>query len=147
MLKQSKVPGVERTVVIPGFKPPHVFQAMGGVAVIADNTWSAMQGREALKVEWDAGWNATLQIERLQARTDETARKPQKVARNVGDVDAEFAKGGKTQKPITTCPLLSHAPMEPPAAVAEFKDGKRNVLAATQNPQAVQETVAGAIGH
>ncbi|MGH9847232.1 MAG: molybdopterin cofactor-binding domain-containing protein, partial [Blastocatellia bacterium] len=47
-----KVRGVQQTVVIPGFKPPHLFQALGGVAVIADNTWSAMKGREKLKVDW-----------------------------------------------------------------------------------------------
>src|SRR6185369_2044586 len=49
----KKVPGVQQTVVIPTFKPPHGFQALGGVAVIADNTWSAMKGRAALKVEWE----------------------------------------------------------------------------------------------
>ncbi|HWP45233.1 MAG TPA: molybdopterin cofactor-binding domain-containing protein, partial [Blastocatellia bacterium] len=43
-------------------------------------------------------------------------------------------------------PHLSHAPMEPPAAVAEFKDGKVLIYAATQNPQAVQDTVARALG-
>src|ERR1051326_1598871 len=50
----KKVAGVQQTVVIPGFKPPHAFQALGGVAVIATNTWSAMKGREALKVEWES---------------------------------------------------------------------------------------------
>jgi isoquinoline 1-oxidoreductase beta subunit len=43
-------------------------------------------------------------------------------------------------------PHLPHVPMEPPAAVAEFKDGKCIVKAATQNPQAVQDTVAAALG-
>src|SRR6185437_16875850 len=76
----------------------------------------------------------------------ETVRKPQKAARNVGDVDAEFAKGGKTHEAEYYVPHLSHAPMEPPAAVAEFKDGKVVVHAATQNPQAVQDTVAKALG-
>jgi isoquinoline 1-oxidoreductase beta subunit len=141
-----KVAGVQQTVVIPGFKPPHGFQALGGVAVIADNTWSAMKGREALKVEWDAGGNASYNSPAYKQALLETVRKPQKVARNVGDVDAEFAKGGKTHEAEYYVPHLSHAPMEPPAAVAEFKDGKVVVHAATQNPQAVQDTVAGALG-
>ena len=141
-----KVAGVQQTVVIPGFKPPHGFQALGGVAVIADNTWSAMKGREALKVEWDAGGNASYNSPAYKEALLETVRKPQKVARNVGDVDAEFAKGGKTHEAEYYVPHLSHAPMEPPAAVAEFKDGKVVVHAATQNPQAVQDTVAAALG-
>ncbi len=141
-----KVPGVQQTVVIPGFKPPHAFQALGGVAVIADNTWSAMKGREALKVEWDAGENASYNSPAYKQALLETVRKPQKVARNVGDVDAEFAKGGKTHEAEYYVPHLSHAPMEPPAAVVEFKDGKAVIHAATQNPQAVQDTVAAALG-
>ncbi|MEK6287733.1 MAG: molybdopterin cofactor-binding domain-containing protein [Acidobacteriota bacterium] len=141
-----KVPGVQTTVVIPSFKPPHGFQALGGVAVIADNTWSAMKGREALKVEWDAGDNASYNSAAFKQSLLETVRKPQKVARNVGDVDAEFAKGGKTHEAEYYAPHLSHAPMEPPAAVAEFKDGKAVIHAATQNPQAVQDTVAAALG-
>ena len=141
-----KVPGVQQTVVIPSFKPPHGFQALGGVAVIANNTWSAMKGREALKVEWDAGEHASYDSAAYKQSLFETVRKPQKAARNVGDVDAEFAKGGKTHEAEYYVPHLSHAPMEPPAAVAEFKDGKVVVHAATQNPQAVQDTVAAALG-
>ena len=142
----KKVPGVQQIVVIPGFKPPHAFQALGGVAVIADNTWSAMKGREALKVEWDASEHASYESAAYKKELFETVRKPQKAARNIGDVDAEFAKGGKTHEAEYYVPHLSHAPMEPPAALVEFKDGKVVAYAATQNPQAVQDTVAAALG-
>ncbi|MEW6206740.1 MAG: molybdopterin cofactor-binding domain-containing protein [Acidobacteriota bacterium] len=141
-----KVPGVERTVVIEGFTPPHGFKALGGVAVIASNTWSAMQGRERLKVEWEPGENASYDSASYKQQLIETVRKPQRAARNVGDVDAEFAKGGKTHEAEYYVPHLAHAPMEPPAAVAHFKDGKALIYAATQNPQAVQDTVAAALG-
>jgi isoquinoline 1-oxidoreductase beta subunit len=141
-----KVPGVERTVVIEGFTPPHGFKALGGVAVIANNTWSAMQGRERLKVEWEPGEHASYDSASYKQQLLETVRKPQKVARNVGDVDAEFAKGGKTHEAEYYVPHLAHAPMEPPAAVAQFKEGKALIYAATQNPQAVQDTVAAALG-
>ncbi|HXU36050.1 MAG TPA: molybdopterin cofactor-binding domain-containing protein [Blastocatellia bacterium] len=142
----KKVPGVQQTVVIPTFKPPHGFQALGGVAVIADNTWSAMKGRAALKVEWESGDHAGYESAAYKKELFETVRKPQKAARNIGDVDAEFAKGGKTHEAEYYVPHLSHAPMEPPAAVVEFKDGKVVAYAATQNPQAVQDTVAAALG-
>lgn len=141
-----KVRGVQKTVELPAFKPPHLFQALGGVAVIADNTWAAMKGREKLKVEWDAGENAGYDSAAYKQSLLETVRKPQKVVRNIGDVDAEFAKGGKTHEAEYYVPHLAHAPMEPPAAVAEFKDGRAVIYAATQNPQAVQDTVAAALG-
>jgi isoquinoline 1-oxidoreductase beta subunit len=141
-----KVRGVQKVVQLPGFKPPHGFQALGGVAVIADNTWAAMKGREKLKLDWEAGENASYDSAAYKQSLLETVRKPQKVARNVGDVDAEFAKGGKIHEAEYYAPHLAHAPMEPPAAVAEFKDGKALIYAATQNPQAVQDTVAAALG-
>ena len=47
------VAGVKQTETIDTFKPPVVYQALGGVAVLADNTWSAMQGKKKLKVEWE----------------------------------------------------------------------------------------------
>jgi isoquinoline 1-oxidoreductase beta subunit len=145
--KEAKaVRGVQQTVVIPDFKGPHMFQALGGVAVIANSTWAAMKGREKLKVDWDAGANAAYESEAYKKELQETVRKPQKSVRNIGDVDAEFAKGGKIIEAEYYVPMLSHAPMEPPAAVAEFKDGKAVIYAATQNPQAVQDTVAAALG-
>ena len=49
-----KVPGVQKTLTIDTFKPPHLFQPLGGVAVIADNTWAAFKGRKSLKIEWDS---------------------------------------------------------------------------------------------
>ncbi len=141
-----KVRGVQQTVVLPPAKPPYAFQALGGVAVIADGTWAAMQGREKLKVEWEPGENATYDSDAYKTSLYETARSPQKVVRNVGDVDAEFARGGKTYEAQYYVPLLAHASMEPPAAVAEYRDGKVLAWAATQNPQAVQDAVASALG-
>src|SRR5271154_6026167 len=55
-----KVRGVAKTLTIPPFKPPYAFQPLGGVAVIADNTWAAMQGRRKLKIDWDHGPNVSL---------------------------------------------------------------------------------------
>jgi len=141
-----KVRGVQQTVVLDAFTPPYGFKPLGGVAVLANSTWAAMKGREALTVEWESGANASYDSAKYKEALLETVRKPQKAMRNIGDVDAEFAKGGKTHEAEYYLPHLSHAPMEPPAAVADFKDGKVVVYAATQNPQAVQDTVAAALG-
>ncbi|MBL8171885.1 MAG: xanthine dehydrogenase family protein molybdopterin-binding subunit [Acidobacteria bacterium] len=140
------VKGVLQTVVLPPLTPPYQFKPLGGVAVIANSTWAAVKGREKLKVEWDGGENAGYDSANYKQALLETVRQPQKAARNIGNVDAEFAKGGKIHEAEYYVPHLSHAPMEPPAAVADFKDGKVVIHTATQNPQAVQETVAGALG-
>ena len=66
--------------------------------------------------------------------------------RTAGDVDSAFTSAAKVVDANYYTPLLAHASMEPPAAVAHFKDGKVEVWAATQNPQAVQATVSKALG-
>jgi isoquinoline 1-oxidoreductase beta subunit len=141
-----KVPGVKRTLTIDLFKPPHQFQPLGGVAVIADNTWAAFQGRKALKIDWDTSPNSVYNSGEFRKTLESTARQPGKVARNVGDVDAEFAKGGKMIEAEYYAPHLAHASMEPPVAVAEYRDGKVLAWAPTQSPQAVQETIASVLG-
>jgi isoquinoline 1-oxidoreductase subunit beta len=141
-----KVRGVSQTLVIPPFKPPYAFQALGGVAVIADNTWAAFEGRKKLKVNWESGPNTGFDSAAYKKQLQETARTACKVARNDGDVDAAFRGAGKVHEAEYYVPHLAHASMEPPVAVAEFKNGKVTAWAPTQNPQAVQDTVAKALG-
>jgi isoquinoline 1-oxidoreductase subunit beta len=141
-----KVPGVQKTLTIDTFKPPHQFQPLGGVAVIADNTFSAFKGRKSLKIEWDSSPHSEYNSAPFRKTLEATSRKPGKVVRNVGDVDAAFAKGDKIIEAEYYTPHLAHVSMEPPVAVAEYRDGKVLAWAPTQNPQAVQETIAGVLG-
>ncbi len=142
-----KVRGVQQTVQIDRFTgDTYGFQPLGGVAVIADNTWAAMQGRKKLKINWDLGPNANYDSDSFKAELIATSRKPCKVVRNIGDVDKAFAGAAKTHEAEYYCPMLAHASMEPPAAVAEFKNGKVEIWTATQNPQAVQDTVSQVLG-
>ncbi len=141
-----QVPGVRQTLTIDTVKPPHVFQPLGGVAVIADNTWAAFKGRKSLKIEWDSSPHSVYNSAAYRKTLESTSRQPGKVVRNVGDVDAAFAKGGKIIEAEYYAPHLAHASMEPPVAVAEYRDGKVLAWAPTQNPQAVQDTVATALG-
>src|SRR5581483_12476019 len=71
-----QIKGVKQTVAIDTFKPPHLFQPLGGVAVIADNTWAAFQGRKKLKIEWDNGPNASFSSDSYRKELQATARKP-----------------------------------------------------------------------
>src|SRR6266403_1213490 len=141
-----KVPGVRQVVPVDPFKPPAAFQPLGGVAVIADNTWAAFQGRKSLNVVWDSGPNESCDSDQYKKELQEAARKPGKSVRNEGDVESAFAKGGKTFEADYYVPLLAHAAMEPLVALAEFKDGKVTAWAPTQNPQAVQDIVAKELG-
>ncbi|HEY3443844.1 MAG TPA: molybdopterin cofactor-binding domain-containing protein [Paludibaculum sp.] len=141
-----QVKGVKQTVELPGFKPPHLFQQLGGVAVLGDSTWAVMQGRKQLKIEWDNGAHANYNSVDEKKYLMDTVLKPGKVVRNRGDVEAAFAKSAKTHEANYYAPLLAHAPMEPPVAVAEFKNGKVETWCSTQDPQAVQASVAAALG-
>ena len=145
-----KVAGVQKTLTIDTFKPPHQFQPLGGVAVIADSTWAAFQGRKGLKIEWESSPHSVYNSAPFRKTLEATSRQPGKVVRNVGDVDAAFAKAGEPGIKIVEAefytPHLAHVSMEPPVAVAEYRNGKVLAWAPTQNPQAVQETIASVLG-
>lgn len=141
-----KVAGVRQTVLIEPYTPPPAFQPLGGIAIIADNSWAAFQGRKKLQIKWENGPNETYNSDAYKKELVETSHRPAKVIRSVGDVDAEFAKGGKTFEADYYVPLLAHAAMEPLVALAEFKDGKLTAWAPTQNPQAVQDIVSKELG-
>jgi isoquinoline 1-oxidoreductase subunit beta len=141
-----KVAGVTQTVSIDPFQGPWEFQALGGVAVIANNTWAAFKGRKNLQVDWDNGPNAGYNSNAYKEKLQQTVRASAKVVRNQGDVGGAFASGGKMIEAEYYVPHLAHAAMEPLVAVADFRDGKVTAWAPTQNPQAVQDTVAKAVG-
>jgi isoquinoline 1-oxidoreductase subunit beta len=141
-----KVAGVRQTVTIDSFKPPAAFKPLGGIAVIADNTWAAFQGRKKLNAVWDSGPNASFNSDQYKMELQKTARRAGNVIRNEGDIDSVFSKGGEVFEADYYVPLLAHAPMEPMVALAEFKDGKVTAWAPTQNPQATQDTIAQELG-
>lgn len=141
-----RVSGVKQTARIDTFKPPVGYQALGGVAVLADNTWAAMQGKKKLKIEWEKSAHSAYNSDAYKKELQDTARKPCKVVRSNGDVDAAFATGGKVVEAEYYAPLLAHASMEPPAALATYHNGKLEAWAPTQNPQGAQEAIAKALG-
>jgi isoquinoline 1-oxidoreductase subunit beta len=142
-----KVAGVRQIVPIDPFQAAPGFQPLGGIAVIADNTWAAFQGRKKLNISWDNGANESYNSDQYKTELRETSHSPCKVVRNIGDADAVFAKAGeKVHEADYYVPLLAHAAMEPLVALAEFKDGKATLWAPTQNPQAAQDIVSKELG-
>ena len=67
-----KVPGVVKVVKIPSTPMPAKFAPLGGVAVIANSTWAAIKGREALNVNWDDGPNKDYDSDAFKAQMQAT---------------------------------------------------------------------------
>src|SRR5499425_1533938 len=141
-----KVPGVVKVVQIDPSAPPAHFNPLGGVAVLARNTFAAMRGRQALKIVWDDGPNASYDSTAYKAKLEESARKPAKVVRNDGDFDKAAAGAAKRVEAEYYIPHLAHATMEPPAAAARITNGKCEVWGCFQSPQAAHDLVAKRLG-
>jgi isoquinoline 1-oxidoreductase beta subunit len=141
-----KVPGVVKVHVMAPTPMPAKFAPLGGVAVIADSTWAALKGREALKVQWDDGPNADYDSDKFKQAMAEQARKPGKVERNEGDVEGALAGAAKVIEREYYIPHGHHATMEPPAAVARVAGGKAEVWACVQSPGGTRGDVANLLG-
>lgn len=139
------VPGVERIVTLSGAKPPSGFRPLGGVAVIASNTWAAIQGRDKLKVTWNDGPNAGYDSDAYRAELFDHVHKPAEVVGHVGDVDAALKHAAKVVEADYYVPHLAHVTMEPPVAIAHYHDAQCEIWAPTQNPQAAREEAAKAL--
>ena len=142
----KKVPGVVQIVEIPAPSYPMMFQPSGGIAVIADNTWAAIQGRKALKITWDDGPHATYDSQSYRAALEATARQPGKVVRADGDFAAAYASADKKVEAEYYIPHNAHATMEPPSATCRIADGKAEVWTSVQSPQAAHDLVAKYLG-
>jgi isoquinoline 1-oxidoreductase beta subunit len=136
------IPGVERIVRIPASPMPGGFNPLGGVAVIARNTWAAMRGRDALRIEWDNGSNASYDSAAYKATLMAAVRKPGAAGRTVGDVTRGLAGAARTVRAEYYMPHLAHAQMEPMAALANVANGKVEIWAPTQSPMDARNTVA-----
>jgi isoquinoline 1-oxidoreductase beta subunit len=138
----EKVPGVERIVRLPEAVPPSGFRPLGGVAVIARNTWAAIQGRRQLKIEWTPGPNGRYDSAAYRSELERTAQRPGKSVRDKGDVHAALAAASKRITADYYIAHLVHAQMEPPAALAVVENGRVEAWACTQDPQSARNTIA-----
>jgi isoquinoline 1-oxidoreductase subunit beta len=141
-----KVPGVEKVVTIEGTPAPAKFQPLGGVAVIARNTWAAIKGREALNPTWDDGPNGSYDSAAFKAQIEETARRLGKVVRNDGDAEKALASAAKVVSAEYYIPHSAHATMEPPSATVRIADGKCEAWACVQSPGNTREELAKKLG-
>lgn len=142
-----KVPGVLKVVQIGPPKEGPPFQPLGGLIVVAKNTWAAIKGREALKITWNDGANATYDSVAFRKTLKAAARQPGKVVRDNGDIDKALAGAAKRVEAEYYLPHLAHVSMETPTATVRAKPGGGwEVWTCVQAPQITREVVAFALG-
>ena len=140
------IKGVERIEQLDSTIPPAKFAPQGGVAVIAANTWAAIQGRDALKIEWDDGPHAGFSTPAYRKELEASAGAPGKVVRDQGDAEGALTGAARVFTRSYYQPHMAHAPMEPPAALANVAGGKAEIWAPAQSPYAVRIDIAEALG-
>jgi isoquinoline 1-oxidoreductase beta subunit len=117
-----------------------------GVAVVADDFWSAQRGRALLNIQWVEGSNANLDSAQIRARLTAAAKKPGAVARAVGNVDKALAEAGKRVDAIYEVPYLAHACMEPMSCTVELTPDGCDIWVPTQAQTRCQQTGAEITG-
>lgn len=141
-----KVPGVVKVFTIDPPAIPSEFEPLGGVAVIARNTWAAIKGRDALKITWDDGPNGAYDSQAYRAELTQAARRPAKLVRNEGDVPAAMRAATKRVEAEYYIPHLAQAPLEPPAALVRITGGQAEAWACTQAPEVARARLAQRLG-
>ena len=136
------VPGVERIIRLPDGAMPGGFLPLGGVAVVASNTWAAIRGRDALRITWSSGPNGGYDSTTYQAQLMAEVQKPGQPGRSVGDTAGALAAATTRVTAEYWVPHLAHAPMEPVAAIARVQDGVVELWAPTQSPMDARKAVA-----
>lgn len=120
-------------------KVPGVIQVASvsaGVAVLARNSWAALQGRRKLKLNWDAGPNADLNSDTISQQLHEALKQPGSILRTEGSL-ADGRVNSTLEVDLTfEVPYLDHAPQEPNNCTAQIQAGLCQVWAPTQNPGA-----------
>jgi len=128
----------------PGVK--QVVQVSRGVAVVADNTWSAIQGTRLLDIKWDEGANANQSSAAISRLFAERAQKPGVEAMKTGDVAAGLAGAAKKVEAVYEVPFLAHATMEPMNCTADVRADRCDVWASMQMQTMAQAAAAQASG-
>ena len=163
-------PGIKDVFTIKTYKDGYNMSAFDTsafqdlVVVVGDSTWQVMQGKKALKIEWEKaptkdvkldffGWPLNLRfpagLENTEAHRKGMMQKSevqQNVLRKDGDPEAAFKKAAKIIERDFTCPFLAHNCMEPMNFFANVTDEKADLLGPVQTPGIIERSVAERLG-
>ncbi|GAA0817355.1 molybdopterin-dependent oxidoreductase [Colwellia asteriadis] len=143
----KKIKGVVDVIALKPRSIPVATNPLSGVAVLATNTWAALEGRKKLTVEWDLGANSTHSSESHKQALVKKVNQQGSVAAHKGDIYTHQYQSENTLEATYTVPYNNHSPMETPAATAIVTDEKCTIWAGTQNPQWAQGIVATELGY
>lgn len=129
---------------VPGVKD--VIATDSGVAVIADGTWAAFKGREALDITWEEGPWATQSSQAIWQSFKARSAEPGTVSKESGDAAAALQRAATTLEAVYTAPFVAHATMEPMTCIADVRSDRCEIWAPTQSPQQAQKTAAELLG-
>ena len=140
--KAKAIPGVKDVVPIMTGQPP----VMTGIAVVADNTWTAFQARKALQITWDEGPNAAASNATIFKTFEERAQEPGVVSRKEGDAEAALANAAQKVEAVYRAPYQAHATMEPMNCLADVQADRVDLWAPTQFQTPSQQISAAIAG-
>ena len=137
--------------IIDVFEIPEVREGVhswGGVAVVADTTWNAMQARKKLHIDWDLGPHATESSETLRKQFRKIVDEPMKVVLNQGQADTVISKAPADKKVEADyeLPFQAHATMEPMNCTVHIRSDQAEVWAPAQGPEWIQQVVSQVSG-
>lgn len=145
-----KVRGVRAVVPIAGPTEGTDFtrNLAAGVAVVADDTWAAMQGRKALKIDWQPGPWAKDSSESLERRAHAAVKGTVNIqkGRHDGDMDKAWTEAATRVEAIYQVPFLAHATMEPPGATIHIDGNKVRLIASLQSPGGASRMISAMTG-
>ncbi len=128
----KKIAGVREVVEVPS-----------GIAVVAEDTWTAFAGRDALRIVWDEGGNATHDTATYWSRLETAFEKDAHVTRSEGDARGALEDSGvKRIDAEYRFPFQAHATVETMNATAVVSPGRAEIWAGTQSPNGLQARVA-----
>jgi isoquinoline 1-oxidoreductase beta subunit len=141
----KKLPGVKHAFVIEG--GTNLQELVGGVAIVGDSWWLVNSARKQLKVTWAEHPTSSQSTVGWQTKADELGKGAySNKLRSDGDVDKAFAGAAKVVEAAYMYPFIPHSPLEPQNCVAQFNNGKLEVWAPSQTPQAGVGVAARAAG-
>ncbi|MEB3196626.1 MAG: molybdopterin cofactor-binding domain-containing protein [Candidatus Sericytochromatia bacterium] len=141
-----RVPGVIAVETLPGASIPTGFKPLGGVAVLASNTWAAIQGRDALAPRWDDGPHQDYDSTAYQQELATLVAQPGRLVREQGNWETARREAARVLSATYHVPHLAQAPMEPLVATAHVTRDGCEIWAPTQHPQEARQTVASLLG-
>ncbi len=119
----------------------NIVRTPSGVAVVANNTWAAIRGRDALAIQWSESADASKNSQQF-SRDLETALDNGRMARREGDFAAQMRTAARTMEATFFAPFQAHAAIEPLTCVADVRRDRCEIWVGTQHPQVVKSLAA-----